>query len=78
MSDFIKVEKDIWKLEDGSLFEGNINDVPQGNPSNVAKAGKEYKVEYLELHGWGKKKSAKKSAAKKAPETKAQKPASDK
>ncbi len=80
MSDYIKVEKDIWKLNDGSLFEGNVNDVPQGNPSNVAKAGKEYSVDYLKLHGWSeKKKSApKKKATKKAPSTKAQKPAEDK
>ena len=71
--DFIKVEKDIWKMQDGSLFEGNINDVPKGNPSKIAKAGHEYKVEYLESHGWGEKKAApkKKAAAKKAPETKA-------
>lgn len=71
--EYIKVEKDIWKLQDGSLFEGNINDVPKGNPSKIAKAGYEYKVEYLESHGWGEKKAApkKKAAAKKPPETKA-------
>ena len=39
---FIKVEKDIWKLKDGSLWEGNVNDVPKGNPDNIANAGKEY------------------------------------
>ena len=49
--EYIKVEKDIWKMADGSLFEGNVNDVPKGNPSNVAKAGKEYSMEYLEFHG---------------------------
>jgi hypothetical protein len=74
MSEFIKVEKDIWKLEDGSLWEGNINQCPEGNPDSVAKAGKEYQLDYLELHGYGKKKAA----VKKAPETKAQKPAEDK
>tara|TARA_Y100000389_G_scaffold195703_1_gene227518 strand:- start:263 stop:514 length:252 start_codon:yes stop_codon:yes gene_type:complete len=65
--EYIKVEKDIWKMADGSLFEGNVNDVPKGNPSNVAKAGKEYSMEYLEFHGWGKKEKAapKKKAAKK-------------
>ena len=53
-------------MADGSLFEGNVNDVPKGNPSNVAKAGKEYSMEYLESHGWGKKEKApKKKAAKK-------------
>jgi hypothetical protein len=79
MSEFIKVEKDIWKLEDGSLWEGNINQCPEGNPDSVAKAGKEYQLDYLELHGYGKKKAAvKKAAVKKAPETKAQKPAEDK
>ena len=71
--EYIKVKKDIWKMQDGSLFEGNINDVPKGNPSKIAKAGHEYKVEYLESHGWGEKKAApkKKAAAKKSPETKA-------
>ena len=80
MSKFIKVEKDIWKLKDGSLWEGNVNECPEGNPDNVAHAGKEYQEDYLKLHGWGKKKAApkKKAAAKKAPETKAQKPAEDK
>lgn len=64
--EYIKVEKDIWKMADGSLFEGNVNDVPKGNPSNVAKAGKEYSMEYLEFHGWGKKEKApKKKAVKK-------------
>jgi hypothetical protein len=77
--EYIKVEKDIWKMQDGTLFEGNINDVPKGNPSSVAKAGKEYSKEYLEFHGWGKKEevkksSKKKSASKKTIEDKAVKP----
>tara|TARA_Y100000768_G_C23659930_1_gene532634 strand:- start:259 stop:501 length:243 start_codon:yes stop_codon:yes gene_type:complete len=80
MSKYTKVEKDIWMLKDGSLWEGNINECPEGNPDNVAKAGKEYSEEYLKGKGWGKKKAApkKKAAATKAPETKAQKPAEDK
>ena len=77
--EFIKVEKDIWKLQDGSLWEGNVNECPEGNADHIAHAGKEYQSDYLEMHGWGKKKAApKKAAAKKAPETKAQKPAEDK
>ena len=39
---FIKVEKDIWKLKDGSLWEGNVNECPESNPDNIAHAGKEY------------------------------------
>ena len=78
MSEYKVVEKDIWKLSDGTIWEGNVNQCPEGNPDNVAKAGKEYSVEYLELHGVGKKKAKaapkKKAAAKKAPETKAVKP----
>ena len=31
---FIKVEKDIWKLKDGSLWEGNVNECPESNPDN--------------------------------------------
>ena len=69
--EYIKVEKDIWKMADGTLFEGNINDVPKGNPSAVAKAGKEYSMEYLEYHGWGKKEKAPKE---KKVENKAVKP----
>ena len=72
MSEYKVVEKDIWKLSDGSIWEGNVNECPEGNPDNVAKAGKEYSVNYLELHGVGSKKAApKKKAVKKAPETKA-------
>lgn len=55
---FIKVEKDIWKLKDGSLWEGNVNECPESNPDNIAHAGKEYQEDYLKLHGWGKKKAA--------------------
>lgn len=80
--EFIKVEKDIWKLQDGSIFEGSANELPKSNASKIAKAGMEYKKEYLEAQGWGaKKKEAapkKKAAVKEAPETKAQKPAEDK
>lgn len=72
--EYIKVEKDIWKMADGTLFEGNINDVPKGNPSNVAKAGKEYSMEYLESHGWGQESKKKKSSKKDKVEDKAVKP----
>ncbi len=74
--DYIKVEKDIWKLQDGTIFEGTANELPKSNASKIAKKGMEYKVEYLEAQGWGKKKAApkKKAAAKEAPETKAVKP----
>ena len=33
---YIKVEKDIWKLKDGSLWEGNVNECPESNPSDGA------------------------------------------
>ena len=61
-------------------MEGNVSKCPESNPDNIAHAGKEYQEDYLKLHGWGKKKAAlrKKAAPKKAPETKAQKPAEDK
>ena len=74
--EFIKVETDIWKLQDGTIFEGSANDLPKSNASKIAKKGMEYKVEYLEAQGWGKKKAApmKKAAPKAAPETKAVKP----
>ena len=54
--EFIKVEKDIWKLQDGSIFEGSANELPKSNASKIAKAGMEYKKEYLEGQGWGAKK----------------------
>ena len=72
-------EKNIYKLPDGKLWEGDANDVPYSQADLIAKAGKEYPTEWLKEQGWGKvekkKESApKKKAAKKAPETKAIKP----
>ena len=70
--DYIKVETDIWKLQDGSIFEGSANDLPKSNASKIAKKGMEYKVEYLEGQGWGKKKAAPKKAAPKKAAPKAE------
>ena len=60
-------EKNIYKLPDGKLWEGNPVDVPTSQADLVAKAGKEYPTEWLKEQGWGKKKAA----AKKAPAEKA-------
>lgn len=89
MSDFTKPEKSIWKLSDGSIWEGPVSELPKAGASLIAKAGKEYPTEWLKEQGWGKKAPAKKKAApKKAPakkaapkkkvETKAVKPKEDK
>ena len=88
MSDFIKPEKSIWKLNDGTVWEGDFNDLPKSGASLIAKAGKEYPTEWLKEQGWGKKAPAKKKAApkkaepkaapKKKVETKAVKPKEDK
>lgn len=75
--EFIKVEKDIWKLQDGSIFEGPANDLPKSNASKIAKKGMEYSIEYLEANGWKKsepKKAEPKKSAKKEVENKAVKP----
>ena len=49
------------------------------NKLQLSGSEEKYQLDYLELHGYGKKKAAvKKAAVKKAPETKAQKPAEDK
>lgn len=66
--EYIKVENDIWKLSDGSLYEGDVSGI-SGQASKIAKKGHEYKVEYLEFHGWGAKKveeAPKKKAVKKS------------
>tara|TARA_B100000902_G_scaffold11033_1_gene13484 strand:- start:24307 stop:24567 length:261 start_codon:yes stop_codon:yes gene_type:complete len=70
---FTVVEKNIWKLEDGTLFEGDLKDAPSGNAALVAKAGREYPEAWLKEQGWGKKEKApakKKAAPKKAAESK--------
>ena len=67
-------EKNIYKLPDGKLWEGDPVDVPTSQADLVAKAGKEYPTEWLKEQGWGKKEKApakKKAAAKKAPAEKA-------
>jgi len=74
--EYIKVENDIWKYADGTLYEGDVSGI-NGQASKIAKKGHEYQKDYLEYHGWGKKAAPapkKKAAAKKAPETKAVKP----
>jgi len=79
MSEYIKPQKSIWKMKDGSIWEGPLSELPKSGASLIAKAGKEYPTEWLKEQGWGKvekkKESApKKKSAKKAPETKAVKP----
>ena len=79
---FIVVEKNIWKLEDGTIWEGNLADAPSGNAALIAKAGREYPEAWLKEQGWGKKEKApakkkaapKKAAPKKEVENKAVKP----
>tara|TARA_Y100000996_G_scaffold392251_1_gene354851 strand:+ start:4095 stop:4361 length:267 start_codon:yes stop_codon:yes gene_type:complete len=60
-------EKNIYKLPDGKLWEGNPVDVPTSQADLVAKAGKEYPTAWLKEQGWGKKKAAPKKAAPKKP-----------
>ena len=70
---FIVVEKNVWKLEDGTIWEGNLADAPSGNAALIAKAGREYPEAWLKEQGWGKKEKApakKKAASKKAAESK--------
>lgn len=83
MSEFTKVEKNIYKMSDGSIWEGVPADLPRSGASLIAKAGKEYPTEWLKEQGWGKKAPAKKKAepkksSKKKVETKAVKPSEDK
>lgn len=48
-------EKNIYKLPDGKLWEGNPVDVPTSQADLIAKAGKEYPTDWLKEQGWGKK-----------------------
>ena len=64
-------EKNIYKLPDGKIWEGNPVDVPTSQADLVAKAGKEYPTAWLKEQGWGKKKAAPKKAAPKPAEEKA-------
>ena len=76
---FIKPEKSIWKLQDGTIWEGPVSELPKANADLIAKAGWEYPESFLKEQGWGKKAPAKKKAApKKKVETKAVKPKEDK
>tara|TARA_R100000005_G_C4830874_1_gene107326 strand:- start:123 stop:395 length:273 start_codon:yes stop_codon:yes gene_type:complete len=59
-------EKNIYKLPDGKLWEGNPVDVPYSQADLIAKAGHEYPTDWLKEQGWGKKAPAKKAPAKKA------------
>ena len=61
-------EKNIYKLPDGKIWEGNPVDVPTSQADLVAKAGKEYPTAWLKEQGWGKKAPAKKAAPKKPAE----------
>ena len=88
MSDIFKPEKTIWKMKDGSFFEGSLAELPKSGASKIAQAGKEVSKKWLKEQGWkdssAKKKApaqkapAKKAAPKKKVETKAVKPAEDK
>ena len=76
---FIKPEKSIWKLQDGTIWEGPVSELPKANADLIAKAGWEYPESFLKEQGWGKKAPAKKKAApKKKVETKAVKPSDNK
>ena len=80
---FIKPEKAIWKLQDGTIREGPASELPKANADLIAKAGWEYTESFLKEQGWGKKAPAKKAPAKKAApkkkvETKAVKPSDNK
>ena len=71
MSEYTKPEKSIWKLADGTIWEGAQSELPKSNASLIAKAGHEYPTAWLKEQGWGKKAPAKKAPAKKAPAEKA-------
>ena len=80
---YIKPEKSIWKLQDGTIFEGAVSELPKANADLIAKAGWEYPESYLKEQGWGSKPkkeapAKKKAAPKKKVETKAVKPSENK
>lgn len=56
-------EKNIYKLPDGKLWEGDPVDVPYSQADLIAKAGKEYPTDWLKEQGWGKKAKAEKKKA---------------
>ena len=80
----IKPEKTIWKMKDGSFFEGSLAELPKSGASKIAQAGKEVSEKWLKEQGWKstsdkkKKAPAKQAAPKKKVETKAVKPSEDK
>ena len=61
-------EKNVYKLPDGKLWEGNPVDLPFSQADLIAKAGKEYPTSWLKEQGWGKKKAVSKKAAPKPAE----------
>lgn len=71
---YIKVEKDIWQLGDGSLFEGAKADLPKSNASKLAGAGKTYPEDYLKEIGFLKEDKPKAKKSEKKVENKAVKP----
>ena len=76
---FIKPEKAIWKLQDGTIWEGPASELPKANADLIAKAGWEYPESFLKEQGWGKKAPAKKAPAKAEPaKAKAQEPVENK
>ena len=76
---FIKPEKAIWKLQDGTIWEGPASELPKANADLIAKAGWEYPQSFLKEQGWAKKAPAKKAPAKAEPaKAKAQEPVENK
>jgi hypothetical protein len=71
---FTVVEKNIWKLPDGKIWEGDPADLPVSQADLIAHKGREYPTEWLKEQGWGKKAESKKDAPKKSIENKAVKP----
>ena len=54
MSEYTNQKKSIWKLADGTVWEGPQSELPKSNASN-SKAGHEYPTDWLKEQGWGKK-----------------------
>jgi len=84
MSDIFKPKKTIWKIGDGTFFEGSIAELPKSGASKLAAAGKEVSKEWLKEQGWkdkntpDKKAPVTKAVPKKQVETKAVKPSENK
>ena len=54
MSEYIKPQKSIWKMKDGSIWEGPLSELPKSGASLIAKAGKEYPTEMAQRARLGK------------------------